>query len=187
MESYLMITQLNDFIFCPRSIFFAGIYRESVSDDLYHEAPQRKGSANHSAIDENRYSSRSSILTGITVYSEKYNLLGRIDIFDSSTGVLTERKYSVTAIYPGFRYQLYAQYFALTEMGYSVKQLRLHSQKDNRAYPIAIPAQNEIIEFEKVIEQLKRFSLQSPFEKNLNKCRNCIYRELCDIYTEGDQ
>ena len=26
------------------------------------------------------------------------------------TGILTERKYSVTAIYPGFRYQLYAQY-----------------------------------------------------------------------------
>ena len=97
MESYLMITQLNDFIFCPRSIFFAGIYRESVSDELYHEAPQRKGSANHSAIDENRYSSRSNILTGTTVYSEKYNLLGRIDIFDTSTGVLTERKYSVTA------------------------------------------------------------------------------------------
>ena len=42
MESYLMITQLNDFIFCPRSIYFAGIYRESVSDEVYHQTPQRE-------------------------------------------------------------------------------------------------------------------------------------------------
>ena len=106
MESYLMMTQLNDFIFCPRSIFFAGIYRTSVSDDLYHQTPQREGLAHHETIDNNKYSSRKDIITGLTVYSEKYRLLGRIDIFDQRSGILTERKYSVTAVYPGFRYQL---------------------------------------------------------------------------------
>lgn len=98
MESYLMITQLNDFIFCPRSIYFAGIYRESVTDDLYHQTSQREGLSHHAAIDENHYSSRSDIITGLTVYSEKYHLLGRIDILDTTAGILTERKYSITAV-----------------------------------------------------------------------------------------
>ena len=180
MEPYLMITQLNDFIFCPRSIYFAGIYRESVSDDLYHQMPQREGLAHHAAIDENRYSSRADIITGLTVYSEKYHLLGRIDILDRSNGILTERKYSVTAVYPGFRYQLYAQYFALTEMGFTVKQLRLHSKKDNKNYAVALPGSAEIAEFEFVISKMRNFSLTDPGIANAKKCKSCIYNQLCD-------
>ena len=180
MESYLMITQLNDFIFCPRSIYFSGIYRESVSDELYHQTPQREGLAHHAAIDENRYSSRNDIITGLTVYSEKYHLLGRIDIFDKDKGILTERKYSITAIYPGFRYQLYAQYFALTEMGFTVKQLRLYSKKDNKVYPIPLPGRSETDEFEKVIAEIRNFSLSAPVIPNAKKCSHCIYNQLCD-------
>ena len=180
MESYLMITQLNDFIFCPRSIYFAGIYRESVSDEVYHQTPQRVGLVHHAAIDENRYSSRSDIITGLTVYSEKYRLLGRIDIFDKENGVLTERKYSITAVYPGFRYQLYAQYFALTEMGFDVKQLRLYSKKDNKVYPVLLPGKSEIEEFENLIVRIRNFSLSTPVVPNAKKCSHCIYNQLCD-------
>ena len=186
MESYLMITQLNDFIFCPRSIFFAGIYRASVSDDLYHQTPQREGLAHHEAIDNNKYSSRKDIITGLTVYSEKYRLLGRIDIFDQKSGILTERKYSVTAVYPGFRYQLYGQYFALTEMGFTVNELRLYSKKDNKVYPVAIPGPQETEEFNSVIESIQNFSLSTPYDPNPNKCQNCIYNSLCDTNIEGE-
>lgn len=186
MEPYLMMTQLNDFIFCPRSIFFAGIYRESVSDDLYHQTAQREGLVHHEAIDENRYSSRKDIITGLTVYSEKYHLLGRIDIFDKEKGVLTERKYSVTAVYPGFRYQLYAQYFALEEMGFNVSELRLYSKKDNKVYPIPLPGKNETEEFENVIIQIRSFSLHSPYTPNPKKCKNCIYNSLCDTNIAED-
>ena len=180
METYLMITQLNDFIFCPRSIYFSGIYRESVSDDIYHQTPQREGLVHHAAIDENRYSSRTDIITGLTVYSEKYRLLGRIDIFDMTGGILTERKYSVTAVYPGFRYQLYAQYFALTEMGFAVKQLRLYSKKDNKTYQVSLPGSAEIEEFENIIAEIRNFSLSTPFVPNAKKCNHCIYNQLCD-------
>lgn len=183
MESYLMITQLNDFIFCPRSIFFAGIYRENVSDDLYHQMPQREGLIHHETIDENKYSTRKDIITGLTVYSEKYNLLGRIDIFDVANGILTERKYSITAVYPGFRYQLYAQYLALTEMGFSVHKMRLYSKKDNKVYPVAVPGEKELEEFETIIAEIKRFSLRSSFDPNPNKCSRCIYNALCDVNT----
>ena len=68
MESYLMITQLNDFIFCPRSIFFSGVYRESVSEELYHQTPQKEGLTHHAAIDTNTYSSRKDIITALQYY-----------------------------------------------------------------------------------------------------------------------
>jgi CRISPR-associated protein Cas4 len=131
MESFWTMTQLNDFIFCPRSLYYSGIYRNTGSVELYHQAPQLNGKAAHEAVDEARYSSRKDVLQGITVYCEKYNLVGRIDTFDTATGVLTERKNSITAVYDGFRYQLYAQYFALSEMGDDVRALRLYSKKDN--------------------------------------------------------
>ena len=136
----------------------------------------------YNAIDTNKYSSRKEIITGLTVYSEKYRLLGKIDIFDQSKGILTERKYSITAIYPGFRYQLYAQYIALTEMGFAVSELRLYSKKDNKVYPVALPDSKEMAEFEEILEKIRNFSLHSPFSPNHNKCIHCIYNSLCDSF-----
>ena len=108
MESYLMITQINDFIFCPRSLLFHDFLRSNYSPDNFRETPQVRGLAAHASIDNGTYSAKKDILQGTMVYSYRYGLLGRIDIFDISTGSLVERKYSITAIYDGFRYQLYA-------------------------------------------------------------------------------
>ncbi len=181
MESYLMITQINDFIFCPRSIFFHNVFSENFDPSVFRETPQKVGTAVHRAVDEQRYSSRSDILQGITVYSEKYNLLGRIDIFDTASGQLTERKFSVTAVYPGFRYQLYAQYFALTEMGWNVRSLRLYSSKDNKCWPIPLPGPDEINAFEHTMADIADYSLDQPFRPNPAKCAHCNYRSLCDM------
>lgn len=182
MESYLMITVINDFIFCPRSIFFSGVYHNSVNDKLFQQTPQIVGLANHKTIDQKTYSSKRSIVTGLTVYSQKYNLLGVIDILDCETKTLTERKYSITAVYDGFRYQLYAQYFALCEMGFLVDHLRLYSVKDNKVYPVNLPSEQEIAAFENTLSQIRNFSMLDPFpEPNPNKCRHCIYRTLCDV------
>ena len=40
MESYLMITQINDFIFCPRSLLFHDFLRSNYSPDNLRETPQ---------------------------------------------------------------------------------------------------------------------------------------------------
>ena len=184
METYLCITQINDFIFCPRSIFFHNVYSENYGEETYQQTPQKIGQAAHLAVDEGHYSSRKDVLQGLTVYSEKYQLLGRIDTLDLSTGELTERKYSITRVYDGFRYQLYAQYFALLEMGYVVKRLKLYSKKSNTSYPIPLPGNNDIAEFEDVLNQIRTFALDAPFSQNPNKCRGCIYNPLCDIYRE---
>lgn len=181
MESYLMITQINDFIFCPRSIYFHDVYRGNVHAEFYNQTPQKVGLAAHAAIDDKTYSTRSEVLMGTMVYCEKYKLLGRIDLFNISTGVLTERKYSVTAIYDGFRYQLYAQYFALKEMGYSVREMRLYSKKDNKIYPIKFPSEEEISDFEVILCKMRNFKMTDKFTQNPNKCAHCIYCALCDI------
>jgi len=176
-----MITQINDFIFCPRSIYFHDVYRNSLDTDLYQEKPQRVGQAAHKSVDTGQYSTRKNIITGIAVYSAHYNLLGRIDIFDCEAGLLTERKYSVTALYDGFRYQLYAQYFALTEMGYHVQHMRIHSSKDNRNYSVELPSKDETAQFEIVLNEIRNYRLDAPFVPNPKKCEHCIYNPLCDV------
>lgn len=181
MESYLMITQINDFLFCPRSVYYSGIYRNSADSELYHQAPQVKGSAAHKAIDAGTYSSKKNIICALSVYSERYDLMGCIDVLDTESHILTERKYSVTAVYDGFRYQLYAQYFALQEMGYYVRQMRLHSVKDNRNYEISLPDHAEIKSFEQTLQAIRSFDLFQPYIANPVKYRNCIYCQICDM------
>lgn len=185
MEQLWTMTQLNDFIFCPRSLYYSGIYRNTGSVEIYHQAPQLNGKSAHSAVDAVRYSSRKNILQGATVYSEKYNLVGRIDTFDVATGLLTERKNSITAIYDGFRYQVYAQYFALTEMGYKVESMRLYSLKDNIMHSIPFPTPTQINEFENVLVCMRDWVPERGFSPNPKKCRGCIYSALCDYFTEN--
>lgn len=180
MESYLTITQINDFIFCPRSIFFSGIYHESSDKKTFHHTPQIVGGEHHKTIDEGTYSTRKDVITGLMVYSEKYNLLGKIDIYDMSTKLLTERKYSISAIYLEYRYQLYSQYFAMTEMGYEVQYLKLYSVKDNRSYSINLPNETEQRKYEDLLYKIRNYSLDTPFNPNPNKCKHCIYSTLCD-------
>ncbi len=180
MESYIAITQINDFLFCPRSIYFHDVYRNTFDELTYHQTPQRIGQAAHATVDEGTYSTRKTIITGMMVYSQKYNLLGRIDILDTEKRLLTERKHSVSAVYDGFRYQLYAQFFALTEMDYEVERLRIHSNKDNKTHEIPLPTAGDVEAFEQVLAEMKAFSLETPFTPNPKKCERCIYNALCD-------
>ena len=79
------------------------------------------------------------------------------------------------------KYQLYAQYFCLTEMGYEVEKLKLYSLDDNKVYEIPLPNEEEIQTFEALLEEYKRFDPRnSDFKPQLDKCQNCIYAELCN-------
>lgn len=180
-DDCILISQLNDFIFCPASIYFHLLYG-SRDNIIFQQAPQLNGTKAHEAIDKGSYSSKKSILQGISVYSEKYNLIGKIDIFDNSSHILTERKKKIKTIYDGYIFQIYAQYFALTEMGYSVKKLRLYSMDDNKTHDIPLP-ENDLImleKFENTVRQIKNFNLDTFRQNNIDKCRNCIYEPACD-------
>lgn len=179
MEDYIQISKLNDFVFCPKSIYFHGIF-ESFSEKLYHDTPQTVGKIKHEIIENGKYSSLKRYLQGTEVFSEKYGLCGKIDIFDLKTGFLIERKYKIKKIYDGYRYQLYAQAFCLEELGHKVKGLLIHSLADNKRYKIPLPDQQEIKIFEKLLKEIRHFSISNlRFKPDKNKCAMCIYKPLC--------
>lgn len=182
MESYMPISYLNDFIFCPRSIYFHQCFGR-VKKRLYHSTDQSDGLNAHKSIDEGFYSTSKDVLIGINIYSDKYQIAGKIDIYDSRKKILTERKKKIKVIYDGYIFQMYAQYFCLTEMGFKVDQLRLYSMDDNKVYPIPKPEEDKIMfqKFETLIQKMSVFSLNDEFIPNPNKCNHCIYNTICDI------
>ena len=200
MEPYLQISKINDFIFCPRSIYLHNIY-EGFKTGLYHSSFQTVGKIKHENVDKRQYSSASRYLQGLEIYSNRYNLAGKLDVFDRQQGILIERKYQIKQIFDGYRYQLYAQYFCLKEMGFKVKRLCLHSLKDNKRYYFEIPDRAATKEFSRILKEINNYCLTGNLDenqahqksikklsdnqrgkkqtKNKQKCAQCIYRELC--------
>lgn len=140
-ENPITLSNINDFIFCPVSIYFHSIDFETEKM-IYQSEAQLNGTSAHEKSDNGIYSTKKSVLQGIPVYSEKFNIMGKIDVFDSETGILTERKKIIKTVYDGYVFQLYAQYFALCEMGYTVNEIRLYSMDDNKVYPIELPEES---------------------------------------------
>lgn len=151
-ETPITISNLNDFIFCPASIYFHSL--DYDTDTLtYQDSYQINGTAAHKTVDSGTYSDNKNILQAASVYSEKYNLFGKIDLYDTKNHILTERKKKVKKIYDGYIFQVYAQYFALTEMGYTINKIRIYSMDDNKIYPIGLPNENPeyLFKFESLI------------------------------------
>jgi len=187
METYIPISFLNDFIFCPRSIYFHQVHG-SLSQEMYHDKPQTEGKLAHEAIEEKNYSTRKDVLMNLDVYCEKYNLMGKIDIFDIKAKRLVERKNKIIKIYDGYVFQVYAHYFALIELGYEVEKIVIYDKTHNKNYPILLPTEDEemFCKFERLIEEINSFNLSDPnFTQNPEKCKHCIYFNLCDVYVES--
>jgi CRISPR-associated exonuclease Cas4 len=180
MEDYIQISKLNDFIFCPKSLYFHSLF-ESFDKNTYHDTPQTAGKISHEIIDKGQYSSLKKYIQNLEVFSDKYNLCGKIDIYDKDKGLLIERKYRVKTIYQGYIYQLYAQMFCMQEMGYQVNELCIHSLTDNKRYKIPLPGQKEIEEFEQLLHEVKSYDItkHSHFFAIPQKCERCIYKPLC--------
>jgi len=171
---------MRDFDFCPKSIYFGNLY-ENYENAVYKDIPQIRGTLNHTKIDQKSYSTSKDILQWTSVYSEKYHLIGKIDVFHISKKSLMERKSHISELYKGYVYQLYAQYFCLTEMGYQVEKLKLYSMDDNQVYEIPLPDEQTTKEFEEFLDQYQRFNPATTwFTANAEKCKRCIYCELCD-------
>lgn len=73
MDNSILITELNDFIFCPVSIYFHKLYGD-MDRIIYQSEYQINGTNAHKSVDEGEYSSLKSVLMGIDVYSERYNV-----------------------------------------------------------------------------------------------------------------
>ena len=181
MDEVILISNLNDFVFCPASIYFHNLYGRQ-SSIMFQNTEQINGTKAHEAVDQGRYSSRKEVITALDVYSEKYNVVGKIDIYDGRTKTLIERKRTIKHLYEGYYFQIYAQYFAMKEMGYAIKHLKFYSITDNKSYSVALPEEDiqMLKKFEMVIQEMRSFSLETFIQKNAEKCAHCIYEPACD-------
>lgn len=189
METYIKLSTLNDFIFCPKSIYYHTLY-DSYDKNIYQEQAQKEGTKVHEAVDNRTYSTRKNILQGMSVFSEAYQIAWKIDVFNTNTGELIERKNQIfldenknPKIYLWQKYQLWGQMFCLEEMWYTIQSLWIYSVKDNKKYRIYKPSTKQLLAFQKVLKEYRKFDLlQKNWRQNTQKCKKCIYRELCDYY-----
>jgi len=179
MDDVIQISKINDFTFCPYSIYLHGVY-ESFESDMYHDTAQKTGKIEHETIEKGTYSSASRYLQGIPIFSQKYNIVGKIDIYDQTDHHLIERKYQLKQVFDGHRFQLYAQMVCLEEMGHPVARLSIHSLADNKRLSIPLPDQEETNRFERVLSAMREFQPTcDPGSHSEAKCAHCIYHELC--------
>ncbi len=184
-EELIKITLLNDYIFCPRSIYFHNLFYD-FNEEIYHSHYQKRGKISHKNIETSKYSNRKDILQGISVFSEEIGIIGKIDLYFKKSYELVERKYYIRKIYDGYKYQLYAQFFCLKEMGFVVKKLSLYSLKDNKKYFFNLPSEKDKQFLISLVRKIKNYNLFEKFKQNTNKCKKCIYNNLCDVY-ENDE
>ena len=109
MDDYIAISTLNDFVFCPYSIYLHNVYMET-DEGVYHASPQTRGKIAHKTVDEKRTSNRADELQSLPVISHTYRLMGKIDIYRRREKKLIERKYQLKNIFQGQIFQLWAQY-----------------------------------------------------------------------------
>lgn len=181
MEDLIKITQINDFIFCPASIYFHNLYGDR-DKTTYQRKEQINGTYAHEKIDTGTYTTAKKILMGYDVYCEELGLIGKIDMFDTEKCLLRERKKKIKVIYDGYVFQLYAQLYSLREMGYVVKIIQLYSMDDNKIYKISLPEDDAVMDkkFKDTIENIRNFSMEKFIQTNKEKCIHCIYEPACD-------
>ena len=180
-ENLIKISELDDFIFCPVSIYFHKLYGQ-LDTIYYYTEKQILGKQVHESVDKNKYKTSKDIITSLDVYSSKYGLIGKIDIYDKFNEELIERKKHINKIYDGYIFQLYAQYFCLLEMGYKIKKLKMYSYDDNKTYEIPLPENDMKMfsKFEDTIINMRNFDINKYIHNNKAKCENCIYECVCN-------
>lgn len=178
-EEYITLSTLNDFIFCPYSIYLHNIYMEA-DEGLYHATPQTQGRIAHEAIDDKRCSTRKDDLMALPVYSHQLGIMGKIDLYRGAEHHLIERKYRLKQIFQGQLYQLWGECFCMREMGYEVAKVSFYEISTNTMLPQQLPGEKEWQELKSFIEQFKAYDPAMPIKTNPNKCTHCIYCPMCE-------
>ena len=184
MEELISISTLNDFIFCPYSIYLHNVYMDT-DEGLYHATPQTKGKLAHEPVDTKTSSNKKDEILALPVMSEQLGVMGKIDVYRKKEKKLIERKYQLKQIYQGQIYQLWAQYFCMVEMGYEIEEIAFYEISTNKTISISIPTVSDKIELMSFVNSFKEYDPSEPMKANPKKCRHCIYCNLCDK-TEED-
>ena len=108
MSDYIPLSTLNDFIFCPYSIYLHSVYMEA-DEDLYKAIPQTKGTIAHKGVDEKKGSTRKKDIMSLPVYSDELKISGKIDVYKQDKHLLIERKNNLNVSFVG-RYTSFGGY-----------------------------------------------------------------------------
>lgn len=157
MEDYIHISKLNDFVFCPYSIYLQEVYMDT-DEGQYKAAPQIQGKVAHLSIDKKTASNRSDDVFSLPVYSEEYGLMGKIDVYKRKEKKLIERKYQLKQIYQGQIYQLWAQMLCLTEMGEEVESLAFYETSTNKMIPVEMPTEEDLQRFKDFLHSFRTYN-----------------------------
>jgi len=103
----------------------------------------------------------------VPVFSEQLGLMGKIDVYKRKEKKLIERKYQLKQIFQG-------QIFSFYEIS------------TNKMMPISLPSDADRKELESFIAAFKSYDPLRPIRVNPNKCRHCIYCNLCDKTDEDN-
>ena len=177
MEPYIAISTINDFLYCPRSLYMH-IAAGDITPASYHETPQVRGKAAHEAIELKRYSNRKSVLQNMNIFSEELGIQGKLDIFDAETGELIERKAKIKKLYEGHYMQLYAEYFCLVEMGHKPTKLAFYSMLDNKKYPVSPPTEKDKARLKEIITEMQNYTPEKLLKHHCANCDSNIYSPL---------
>ena len=152
----------------------------------YQAMPQTRGKIAHTPIDTGSGAHNKGDKYGLSVISHKYGLIGKIDVYKGREKILIERKYELKQIYRGQYYQLWAQYFCMKEMGYEVNKIGFYEISSKRTIYVDVPNKEQTKEFEDFLKQFRSYDPEVLFVSNPNKCKHCIYSNLCDKTTEDN-
>ncbi len=179
MNNFIPLSQLNDFIFCPYSIYLHNVYM-NTDEGLYQAYPQIRGKKAHTATDRKTGSNRSGDLLALPVCSIEFGIQGKIDLYRTKEQELIERKYSIKQIYRGQLYQLWGEYYCMKEMGYDIKTIAFYEISTHKKLEIPLPSEREKRELKSFILRFKEYDPTGVIPVNTQKCRHCIYCNLCD-------
>ncbi len=179
MNDLIAISTLNDFIFCPYSIYLHNVYMDA-DEDMYHAKPQTRGRNAHERVDNKQTSTKYDVIESLPVLSHDLGVYGKIDVYNQSNKCLIERKYALKNIYRGQYYQLWAQYYCMIEMGYFVNSIAFCEISTHKTIHVPIPTEKQKSELAMFIESYRSYDPKAPIMINENKCAHCIYCNLCD-------
>lgn len=150
-------------------------------EDCYKATPQTKGTIAHKPVDEKRSSTSRYDIQSLSVYCDSLGISGKIDIYKEDMKLLIERKNNIKQLYRGQLYQLWGQYYCMKEMGFHVEHIAFYEISTNKMIPVSLPREKERLELEQFIKRFRSFNpLEDFVTVNTNKCRHCIYCNLCD-------
>lgn len=184
-DNAINITSLNDFLFCPYSIYLHNAFME-MDEDIFVATPQVRGKTAHKEIDERVFSVEPDDVQSLKVFSMELGLVGVIDLYRINKRHLIEFKYKGgDSLFLGQKLQLWAQYYCLEEMGYKVERISIFEKSTGVFHDVKLPDSEDKKILIDLIERFRSFDLTQSIEINDKKCAHCIYCNLCH-FTNND-